>query len=195
MPSELHIRPAEADDALEVAALMVMAGGGIYDFLLEGMLAGATVEQMLAAGVAGTAGSFSYRQCIVAESGGAVVGLAHAYPALWMRDVDRAGFPADRLEHIRTFDETQDWGSLFLSALAVDPAWRRRGVARRLLDAVYERARTIGFDRVTLHVWADNAPARRLYDAQGFTPAGHAAIPWHPRLPHEGGSHLLRRAV
>ncbi|HYH20418.1 MAG TPA: GNAT family N-acetyltransferase [Azospirillum sp.] len=195
MPIELHIRPAEPDDALAVADLMVMAGGGIYDFLLDGLLGGAPVAQMLAAGVAGTAGSFSYRQCTVAEADGVVIGLAHAYPALWMRDVDRTGFPADRLEHIRAFDETQDWGSLFLSALAVVPGWRRRGVAGRLLEAVYGRARAIGFDRVTLHVWADNAPARHLYERQGFTEAGHAAIPWHPRLPHEGGSHLLRRAV
>jgi ribosomal protein S18 acetylase RimI-like enzyme len=195
MPFEPRIRPADADDALAVADLMVMAGGGIYEFLMEGMLGGAPVAHMLAAGVAGTAGSFSHRQCVVAEAGGTVVGLAHAYPALWMRNVDRTGFPPDRLEHLRAFDETQDWGSLFLSALAVDPAWRRRGIAGRLLETVCERARTVGYGRVTLHVWADNAPARRLYAAQGFVEAGHAAIPWHPQLPHQGGSHLLRRAV
>lgn len=191
----ITIRPAEADDAPELARLIDLAGGGVYEFLLDGLAPGMTAREMLAPGLAGRTGSLSHRQSGIAELDGRVVGVAHGYPVDWIRTEDYSGLPPDRVEHLASFTATHDWGSYFLSALAVDPAFRRRGIAGRLLAGFYERARAGGFDRVTLHVWADNDPAQRLYAGEGFAEAGRAAIPWHPRLPHQGGSILLRRPL
>ncbi|MGF7175757.1 GNAT family N-acetyltransferase [Azospirillum doebereinerae] len=191
----IMIRPAQADDALDLARLIDIAGGGVYEFLLDGLVPGLTAREMLAPGLAGGTGSLSHRQSGLAEIGGRVVGVAHGYPVDWIRTEDYSGLPPDRVAHLAPFTATHDWGSYFLSALAVDPVFRRRGIAGRLLNWFYERARTGGFDRVTLHVWADNQPAQRLYAGEGFVEAGRAAIPWHARLPHEGGSILLRRSV
>lgn len=55
-----------------------------------------------------------------------------------------------------------------LYSLATDPDARGRGVARALLDAVIERARFRGCERLGLEVRADNAPALALYRAAGF---------------------------
>ncbi|HYG90531.1 MAG TPA: GNAT family N-acetyltransferase [Azospirillum sp.] len=191
MTADIRIRSAEPDDAPTMVPLVVTAGGGIYEYLLDGLVPGMTAAELLLPGLAAREGSFSYRHCAVAADGDSVIGVAHAYPVDWMKMVDRSSLPADRLEHIHAFDVTQDWGSYFLSALAVVPAWRRRGIAQRLLGWAEQRARAGGFDRVTLHVWADNAPARRLYARCGYIDVGVAAIPWHPRLPHRGGSVLL----
>lgn len=195
MSQEIRIRPAEPDDAPAMAPFVLDAGGGIYEFLLDGLMPGTSTAGLLVPGLAAREGSFSYRHCAVATHGDTVVGVAHAYPVDWMKSVDRSSLPADRLAHIRSFDTAQDWGSYFLSALAVAPAWRRHGIAGRLIDWVEQRARRGGFDRVTLHVWADNAPARRLYERCGFIAVEVAAIPWHPQLPHEGGSVLLRKRL
>lgn len=52
-----------------------------------------------------------------------------------------------------------------MSAVATAPAWRRRGVASALLDALDgRRAGRACF----LHVADDNGPARALYEARGF---------------------------
>jgi ribosomal protein S18 acetylase RimI-like enzyme len=59
-----------------------------------------------------------------------------------------------------------------IDGLAVDPAHRRRGVARRLLDAAIEAARARGARRLTLRVLGPNATARALYEAAGFTVEG-----------------------
>lgn len=189
----LRIRPADADDAPDLARLVDIAGGGVYAFLLDGLMPGMSAAEMLMPGLAGRSGSLSHRQSGVAELDGRVVGIAHGYPTDWIRTEDYSGLPPDRVAHMAEFSDMQDWGSYFLSALAVDPAWRRQGIAGRLLGWFYERARTGGFNRVTLHVWADNAPARRLYAGEGFEEIGQADIPWHPRLPHHGGSILMRR--
>ena len=57
-----------------------------------------------------------------------------------------------------------------LMNIAVDPALRRRGVARSLLEQMIERA---GRDReYTLEVRTSNAPAIALYERFGFRSAG-----------------------
>lgn len=189
----LRLRSADADDAPELARLIDIAGGGVYEFLLDGLMPGMTAAEMLVPGLAGRSGSLSHRQSGVAELDGRVVGIAHGYPTDWIRTEDYSGLPPDRVAHMAEFSETLDWGSYFLSAIAVDPDMRRQGIAGRLLGWFYDRARTGGFDRVTLHVWADNEPALRLYAGEGFEEIGRAGIPWHPRLPHQGGSILMRR--
>jgi GNAT superfamily N-acetyltransferase len=55
--------------------------------------------------------------------------------------------------------------------LAVLPAHRGRGVARRLLDAVEGKARGLGCCKLTLEVLENNAAARHLYTSSGFAQA------------------------
>ena len=52
-------------------------------------------------------------------------------------------------------------------SIAVVVEWRGRGVGRRLLDALLERAREQGLPGLSLSVANDN-PAKRLYEAAGF---------------------------
>ncbi|MDO9454662.1 ribosomal protein S18-alanine N-acetyltransferase [Nocardioides sp.] len=55
-----------------------------------------------------------------------------------------------------------------LQRVAVDPAHRRRGVARELLDEVRRVARAEGADRLLLEVREDNAGAIAFYADLGF---------------------------
>ena len=52
--------------------------------------------------------------------------------------------------------------------LAVLPAHRGQGLARRLLDAVERKARALGCCKLTLEVLENNAPARHLYTSAGL---------------------------
>lgn len=57
---------------------------------------------------------------------------------------------------------------LHINSLAVDPAWRRRGVARRLLHHVMAESASGGAASATLEVRASNDAARQLYEGLGF---------------------------
>lgn len=54
--------------------------------------------------------------------------------------------------------------------LAVDPEYRRRGIARTLLHALLVQARVRGVTVVTLEVRVSNVAAQALYASFGFIP-------------------------
>lgn len=55
-----------------------------------------------------------------------------------------------------------------VSNLAVDPAFRRRGIAKQLCRGAEREAKSWGFREIVLKVEADNAKARSLYRAAGY---------------------------
>lgn len=66
------------------------------------------------------------------------------------------------------FWSTKTQPYLYISNLAVRPAYRRRGVALRMLTACEQIARDWGFSDLYLHVLETNEDARRLYQKAGY---------------------------
>jgi ribosomal protein S18 acetylase RimI-like enzyme len=58
--------------------------------------------------------------------------------------------------------------ALYIDALATDPGFRRRGVARSMLAAAERAAREQRLPAVALDTTIANEPARRLYASEGF---------------------------
>ena len=82
---------------------------------------------------------------------------------------------------------------LHINSIAVDEGWRRRGVARALLRAVFQDAFGAGGRMATLEVRQSNTAARQLYENLGFAvegvrrnyyqdPREDGLILWHRRL-------------
>lgn len=61
---------------------------------------------------------------------------------------------------------------LDVTRLAVEEVARRRGIGRRLVEAMLAHACTVGARSVTLEVRADAGPARALYGSLGFVQDG-----------------------
>jgi GNAT superfamily N-acetyltransferase len=88
-------------------------------------------------------------ECLVAEEGGALVGLAHI---IFHRNTTMAG-PV-----------------CYLQDLFARADMRGRGVGRALIEAVCARAREAGAPRVYWHTHETNVTAMRLYDAVADRP-------------------------
>lgn len=56
---------------------------------------------------------------------------------------------------------------LFVNELGVTSSHRRRGIGRRLIEALLERGRELGCTEAWVGTELDNLPARRLYEATG----------------------------
>lgn len=191
----VRLRPAAPGEAALIARFIVGAGGGLFEFMFEDLLPGQAAVSILAAIAAQPDSLFSHRHCRIAEVDGTARGLINTYPADHIRGETFAQLTPERRRHLAPFPQVQDWGSHYVSALAVDAGHRRQGIGRRLLTAAIDEAGRQGFPRISLHVWDDNAAAAALYAALGFSRVAAVDIPWHPRLPHRGGMWLLSRPV
>jgi ribosomal-protein-alanine N-acetyltransferase len=63
-------------------------------------------------------------------------------------------------------------GEADILTIATEPDHRRKGLAATLIRALVNRMGERGVSRITLDVAEDNAPARALYAAHGFTEDG-----------------------
>lgn len=145
------LRPAGPDDAAALAALRrhvhgphVAAEPAVYAPLDATRGEAAMRERLALAGV----------HALVAERDGRVVGYVLTQATV------RAATP---LTVARSY--------LVVEELAVDPAVRRGGVGRALMDAAEALARRLGLPRVELEVRAWNDGAARFYAALGYAPA------------------------
>lgn len=124
----------------------------------------------------------SYECCHVAISDGTIVGVLAGFP---VRDGDRRSrrFVALTFPRLapwrwpRTFRHLKAAGGVaptppldayYVDALAVDPGYRRRGIAQRLLDHAQHEAGRAGLHRIALDTGLQNAAARALYQRYGF---------------------------
>jgi ribosomal protein S18 acetylase RimI-like enzyme len=93
--------------------------------------------------------------------------LAHG---LWRTLSRNLGFPhalwATTLLSYPRYSSTSS--EAYVERLVVAPAFRRHGMARRLLSAAEDLARDSGKRTVGLHVSATNVPALRLYEDEGY---------------------------
>ena len=188
-------RCARRDDVDAIADLMMHASGNVLRFLLAELAPEVPPRALLVHLALQEDERRSYRHCLVAEVGATVVGVANAFPAELFRSALLDEGLSARENHLRPVTALQDWDSFVLSGLAVDPLHRGRGIGSTLIERVSDRARRGGFDRLSLHVWSDNGPARRLYRRAGFTVVARAQVADHPDLGHRGGSLLMRRML
>lgn len=88
----------------------------------------------------------------------------------WVAEVEAGGDTTGDAGHVVGFLAIRATasGEAEVLNMAVDPVWRRRGVARTLLDG----ARLGRFEEVYLEVRESNAGAIRLYESLGFRRAG-----------------------
>lgn len=65
-------------------------------------------------------------------------------------------------------DEAIGQRSLFIWDIGIAAEFRGRGYGRAALEAIEPVARDLGYDSIRLHVFGDNAVARRLYRSAGY---------------------------
>lgn len=172
MAEAVTTRPARRADAADLARLADLAGEGLPSRLWAGLAApGEDVWTIGARRAMRDEGAFSWRNATMAELGGAAAGALIAY------GVGDAPEPLDDLPALaRPLQELENLapGSRYVNVIAVYPAFRGRGVARRLMAEA--EAAAVGAAEMSLIVADRNAAATGLYRALGYRERARRAI-------------------
>jgi ribosomal protein S18 acetylase RimI-like enzyme len=144
----------------------------------------------------------SWEVCHVAEADGAVIGVLAAFPVNDGDELARrfvrltllhsAPWRIPRLmRHLRATSAVAPHPPdrmLYVDALAIAAAHRRRGVARALLAEAERIAAEAGLDGVALDTGIENRAARALYEHAGFSPSSLRPAPDERTARAIGGS-------
>jgi GNAT superfamily N-acetyltransferase len=192
--SGIAFRAAVPADAYALAELSIMAGDGMYEFLLEEMVPEEMMAGLVARSMKQDTGGSCWRHCFVADDKG-VLGMINAFPAAWLREQERDLLPEDRVQVLDPIDQVQDWESYLINSVAVRREQRRHGIAGQLVKWAIQQATVAGFGRISANVWADNGAAAALFEKERFRVQTRIEVPQHPRLSHVGGSLLMVRQI
>ena len=186
MNNNISIREARPEEAGRIADLIIMAmteecclhfcgpDHDIDDF-----------RRVMTSLVARTDTQYSYLNTLVAieetapvpgvSAPGCIVGICVSYDGALLHQLRQAFIDAAikewGMDHSAIPDETQA-GELYLDSLAVDPAYRGRGIARLLLEASVEKSKRMNLPSTGLLVDVGNPRAEALYNKVGFQYAG-----------------------
>ncbi|HEY3114701.1 MAG TPA: GNAT family N-acetyltransferase [Gemmatimonadaceae bacterium] len=149
MSTALKIRPATPADLTAVGRLGALLVRTHHDFDPQRFIAATARTEKAYGSFLGTQLDEPSIVVLVAEQHGDVIG--YSYAGVEGNDYMSLRGPAGVLYDI-----------------VVDPAHRRQGVGRMLLDATLEALKARGAPRVVLSTAEGNASAQRLFDRAGF---------------------------
>ena len=193
---ETRFRPARRDDCARIAELYSISSDGVADYIWR-KLAGPG-EDPLEVGARRYARedtAFSYKNCVVAEKGGEVVGMLVAFP-MEPAEPDASGEPEEEVDPVlRPYGELQRPGSYYVCGMALFPEHRGRGLGARMLEIARQQARERGFEELSLIVFEQNAGAKRLYERHGYKEVDRRTVVPHELIRHTGDALLMVAVV
>lgn len=190
---KVTLRHATRADCERIARLYMIASDGIAEYIWSRIDApGLSLLEIGERRYARENTNFSYQNCVVAERDGAVVGMMLSFemhePPPEGREMELA---SETDPVLAPYTELEDYGSLYVSALAVFSEHRGLGIGTRLLQEARRRARALGLDRLSLICFEKNLGAMRLYRRLGFTELERRPIVPHPFLHYREGDAIL----
>lgn len=186
---QYKIRPAGVADAATLAKLIDIAGEGIPNLLWTSMAEpGQSALEVGQERACREVGGFSYRNALVAETDGLIVGMMLGYVVAQPDDEEIMGL-AELPELFRPFVvlEHQSVGTFYINALAVFPGWRGYGIGNRLLTAAEHKARELGAASMSIQHFAQNQGAGKLYRRVGYLYSAKSPVLSHPCQPYYTG--------
>jgi ribosomal protein S18 acetylase RimI-like enzyme len=184
-----RFRAATKEDCYELARLMRIASGGVADYKWSTLAPKYPRLTPLEIGVRRFTrenDNLSYKNCVVAEQDGVVIGMLFTFPIEEGEDADDE--PTDPV--LKPYEELDILGSFYINALALFPGFRGRGLGTKMLSIARKQAHESGFGTLSLLVFEQNEGAVGLYEHNGFEVVGRAAVVPH-KLIHYTGDVLL----
>lgn len=189
MDDGTRFRRARVEDCAKIAALYSISSDGVADYIWRG-LAGPG-EEPLEVGERRYAREdtvFSYKNCVVAEHDGEVIGMLVAFP---IKPEESDGGESEEDPVLAPYGELERPGSFYVCGMALFPEHRGRGLGAAMLGLAREEARRRGLAELSLIVFEQNAGAKRLYERHGFREVDRRPVVPHELIRYTGDALLM----
>lgn len=207
MKLETPFRRARKDDAPRIAELFRLSSGGVADYVWSTMSVdypGLTTLEIGARRYARDDIVFSYKNCVVAEVDGEVVGMLVAFlmeaddgegdgdhePGGQQGNEEASADPGEP-DVLAPYGELEVPGSFYICGMALLPGYRNRGLGTRFLAIARALAREQGCRELSLIAFAQNTGAVALYERNGFTVTDRRPVVPHPLIQYTGDALLM----
>ena len=192
-------RPATQADVPHLARLYIMATAGLMDAVYADVAADAPLEKLIEWRFTQTGSIRSYELCLIAQEDSQVAGMMYAFPIGRLEDApsdprptqEGLSFLAPAIELLHQIDNS----SYYISAVAVYPEFRGRGIGRRLITAAALDARRLGLPELSLLSFEQNELSTPLYQRLNFEITARSRVIPHPLIHHTGDLLLMRREL
>jgi len=189
----IKVRFGRAEDVPLICSYILQAGDGLFEFLLGGIVPGVDPKRLLRFAVAEEDAVLGFPNAVLAELDGDVAGVAISYAAddYGIPPILENMVPKRRLDQVRELLTSRIAGTWYLNTLAVSEKAQGHGIGRALLEFSADTGQALSYERMSLHVWADNPGALRLYHDAGFRSVRTIPVERGGQLDHSGGMLLL----
>lgn len=185
---DVQFRPACKEDCRLIAQLYSMATDGVADYIWSTLAEAG--EDILDVGTRRYMREdipFSYKNCIVADLNGKVIGMLVSYPIILEKNnvddskIDPVLLPYQKLEEDQSY---------YICGVAFFPEYRGKGLGTKFLQIAEQKAKEAGLKKLSLIVFEQNSGAKKLYERYHYKVVARAPVVPH-KLIHCTGDALL----
>jgi len=171
------IRQATPADATTISHLIVLAMGPLAAKFANSDDAAKPLE-LFERFAKLTGNQYSYANILVWDEHGEAVGMIMAYDGAKLDELRRPflNYTRTNLGFTGTPEDETQPGEYYIDCLAVLPGHQGKGIAKKLITALFDRAKELGHSTIGLLVDKGNHKAKKLYTDLGFVEQGEKQL-------------------
>lgn len=164
------IRQALPADAPAIAPLLLLAMGSLADYFTSGSNREQQI-QLFTLFIQKTDNQYSFENTMVYEENNTILGASNGYDGSKLIQLRKDFVEYITQQYNVDFPETENEtepGEFYIDCVCVSPVSQGKGIGKKLLSAMLNKGKTLGFSRVGLLVNIHNIKAKKLYEDLGF---------------------------
>jgi ribosomal protein S18 acetylase RimI-like enzyme len=194
----LNIRSATPDDGRFIAQMIEFSSDGVASLEWQEECEQQDDVTPLEIGsrlYSSSDGDYSYRNCRIAVLDQSV-GMLLSFPLTEENMcVDAKPPPFEDDDYLAPFKYLEAKDSWYICGVAVNPEYRRRGIATQLMKESIERGRAQGYDNCSLVAMCEKSWLITFYESMGFKITKTAPIVEHPGIRISGYAALMETSI
>ncbi|MDX2216009.1 MAG: GNAT family N-acetyltransferase [Oculatellaceae cyanobacterium bins.114] len=205
MVLNVSFRVATIDDCYAIAQLFQIASDGVCDYIWSTLAAeypALTPLEIGAKRYANPDNPFGYKNCLIAESNGAIAGMMTSFATVNAADsspLETQSTPVDKPISDQpdvlapySLEVPNTW---YICALALFPEFRGQGIGTQFLKLAHQQAKNHELSELSLLCFEQNVRAFQLYQRHGFQVIGRTPVVPHPLIHYTGDLLLMTAPV